>query len=134
MVEQRCADRYTTFMSWLRVVPIGTTLPTHLVMPRALPAVILMQPLRGSIRHYHDNTNLEADLIISLDNGKWAAVEVKLESSEIEEGAEHLKTLAAKIDTERFLAPSFLMILTGGEFAYRRDDGVYIVSLGCLKD
>lgn len=95
---------------------------------------VYAEPLYGSIRHYHDNNNLEADLIISLDNGKWAAVEVKLGSREIEEGAEHLKTLASNIDTDRFPAPSFLMEVTGGEFAYRRDDGVYVVPLACLKD
>ncbi len=95
---------------------------------------VYSEALRGTIRHYHDNTNLEADLIISLNNGKWAAVEVKLGSREIEEGAEHLKKLAANIDTDRFPAPSFLMVLTGGEFAYRREDGVFVVPLGCLRD
>lgn len=95
---------------------------------------IYSEGLRGTVRHYHDNSNLEADLIISLNSGKWAAVEVKLGSKEIEEGAEHLKKLAANINTDKFPAPSFLMILTGGEFAYRRDDGVFVVPLGCLRD
>ncbi len=95
---------------------------------------VYSEALRGTVRHYHDNNNLEADLIISLNSGKWAAVEVKLGSREIEEGAEHLKKLAANIDTDRFPAPSFLMVLTGGEFAYRREDGVYVVPLGCLRD
>ncbi len=95
---------------------------------------VYSEGLRGTIKHYHDNNNLEADLIISLHNGKWAAVEVKLGSREIEEGAEHLKKLAANIDTNKFPAPSFLMVLTGGEFAYRREDGVVIVPLACLRD
>ena len=90
--------------------------------------------MRGTIRHYHDNNDLEADLIISLQDGRWAAVEVKLGSREIEEGAEHLKKLASKIDTDKFPAPSFLMVLTGGEFAYRRADGVFVIPIGCLKD
>jgi hypothetical protein len=29
---------------------------------------------------------------------------------------------------------AFLMILTGTEVAYRRDDGVFIVPVGCLKN
>ena len=95
---------------------------------------VYSEGLRGTVRHYHDNSNLEADLIISLNSGKWAAVEVKLGSKEIEEGAEHLKKLAANINTDKFPAPSFLMILTGGEFAYRRNDGIFIVPLGCLRD
>ncbi len=95
---------------------------------------VYSEALRGTIRHYHDNNDLEADLIISLQDGRWAAVEVKLGSKEIEEGAEHLKKLAEKIDTDKFPAPSFLMILTGGEFAYRREDSVLVVPIGCLKD
>ncbi len=95
---------------------------------------VYSEALHGTVRHYHDNSNLEADLIISLNSGKWAAVEVKLGSKEIEEGAGHLKKLAANIDTVRFPAPSFLMVLTGGEFAYRREDGVYVVPIGCLRD
>ncbi len=95
---------------------------------------VYSEALRGEVRHYHDNNDLEADLIISLNNGKWAAVEVKLGSREIEEGAGHLKKLASKIDTDKFPAPSFLMVLTGGEFAYRREDGVLVVPVGCLKD
>lgn len=95
---------------------------------------IYAEPLRGTVRHYHDNNNLEADLVITLDNGKWAAVEVKLGSREIEEGAMHLKKLAENIDTDKYQSPSFLMVLTGGEFAYQREDGVLVVPIGCLKD
>lgn len=95
---------------------------------------VYAEPLRGTIRHYHDNNDLEADLIICLDDGRWAAVEVKLGSREIEEGASNLVKLASNIDTSRYPAPSFLMVLTGGEFAYRREDGVYVVPIGCLKD
>jgi len=53
----------------------------------------------------------------------------------IEEGAATLKTLAGKIDTNKMKQPSFLMVLTGtGKFAYRREDNVYVVPIGCLKD
>ncbi len=95
---------------------------------------VYTEPLRGSIRHYHDHNDLEADIIITLDDGRWAAVEVKLGSQEIEEGASNLKKLADNIDRNKSNAPSFLMVLTGGEFSYRREDGVYVVSIGCLKD
>jgi predicted AAA+ superfamily ATPase len=95
---------------------------------------VYTEGLRGTIKHYHDNNDLEADLIICLHDGRWAAVEVKLGSQEIEDGAENLKKLASNIDTSKFMAPSFLMVLTGGEFAYRREDGVFIVPIGCLRD
>ena len=52
-----------------------------------------------------------------------------------EEGAKNLKRLQDKIDTEKMSNPSFLMILTAiGNYAYRREDGVYVVPIGCLKD
>lgn len=95
---------------------------------------VYSEPIRGSIRHYHDHNDLEADIIIALDDGRWAAVEVKLGSREIEEGAENLKKLASNIDLSKCAAPSFLMVLTGGELAYRREDGVYVIPIGCLKD
>lgn len=95
---------------------------------------VYSEPLKGTIRHYHDLNDLEADLIITLEDGRWAAVEVKLGSREIDEGAEHLKKLAQIVNTQKHPAPSFLMVLTGGELAYRREDGVFVVPIGCLKD
>lgn len=95
---------------------------------------VYSEPLRGTVKHYHDHNDLEADLIITLEDGRWAAVEVKLGSREINQGAANLLKLADNIDVSRFPAPSFLMVLTGGELAYRRKDGVYVVPIGCLKD
>lgn len=88
----------------------------------------------GEIYHYRDKSNLESDMIIRLNDGRWAPVEVKLGSKEIEEAAKHLLELKAKIDISKVGEPSFMMILTGGQYAYRRDDGVYVVPIGCLKD
>ena len=87
----------------------------------------------GEVFHYRDKNGLEADMIVALNDGRWGAVEVKLGSRQIEEASEHLKELASKVDSEKMGSPSFLMVLTGGELAYQREDGVYIVPLGCLK-
>lgn len=95
---------------------------------------VYLEPLRGKLYHYHDNNDLEADLILCLEDGRWAAVEVKLGSREIDEGAANLLKLASNIDSTRHQKPSFLMVLTGGEFAYRRADGVLVVPIGTLKD
>ena len=95
---------------------------------------IYSEPLGGVIKHYHDNSGLETDLIIYLPDGRWAPVEVKLGSKEIEKGAENLKKLVSKIDTQKCKLPSFMMIITGGELAYKREDGIYIIPLSCLKN
>ena len=55
-------------------------------------------------------------------------------SKEIEEAAIHLLELRDKVNTEKMREPSFLMILTGTEIAYRRDDGVLVIPIGCLKN
>ncbi|MEF9921698.1 MAG: DUF4143 domain-containing protein [Anaerovoracaceae bacterium] len=95
---------------------------------------IYSEVIDGQIFHYRDSSDLEADAVICLNDGRWAAVEIKLGSKEIEEAAKHLLLLEQKINTEKMKKPSFLMILTGTEIAYRRDDGVFVVPIGCLKD
>ena len=94
---------------------------------------VYTEALRGTVFHYHDNSDLESDLIIRLHDGRWAAVEVKTGSKEIEDAAQNLTELAKQVDTSKIGQPAFLMVLTGGQYAYRRDDGVYIVPIGCLK-
>lgn len=89
--------------------------------------------LGGHVSHYRDSTGLEADAIVHLRDGRWAAIEVKLGSHDIDQAAKNLLTLRDRIDLERSKGPSFLMVITGSEFAYKRPDGVYVVPLGCLK-
>lgn len=95
---------------------------------------IYAEAIDGQVFHYRDGSGLEADAVIALNDGRWAAVEVKLGSKEIEDAAVHLLELKNKVNTEKMREPSFLMILTGTEIAYRREDGVYVVPLGCLKE
>lgn len=94
---------------------------------------VYAQACDGEIYHYHDKKDMECDLVIALHDGRWAAVEVKMGMHEEEEAAKHLLTLANDIDEQKMRRPSFLMILTAGQYAYRREDGVYVVPIGCLK-
>lgn len=95
---------------------------------------VYAEAIDGQVFHYRDSSDLEADAVVCLNDGRWAAIEVKLGSREIEEAAAHLLRLREKIDTDKMSEPSFLMILTGTEFAYRREDGVFVVPIDCLKD
>ncbi len=92
------------------------------------------------IGYYRDRYGLEADIVLHVDNGKYALIECKLGSNEIEEGAAHLIELKNLIKehnkTEKqnpIKEPDLLIIITGGKFAYKRPDGVFIVPIGCLK-
>ena len=95
---------------------------------------VYAETLGGDVFHYRDKSGLEADAVVVLHDGRWAAIEVKLGSKEIEEAAQHLIQLRDKIYTEKMREPSFLMIVTGTEVAYQREDGVYVVPIGCLKN
>jgi len=95
---------------------------------------VYSQPIGGEVFHYRDKNGLEIDAIIQLRDDRWGAIEVKLGSKEIEEGARNLLKLREKIDNDKMKRPSFLMILTSTGYTYERDDGVLIVPIGCLKD
>ncbi len=89
--------------------------------------------LKGSVYHYRDSNGLEADAVLHLRNGVYGLIEIKLGTEEsIETGAANLKKIAALIDTDKMKSPSFLMVLTASKTAYKREDGVYVVPLGCL--
>lgn len=97
---------------------------------------VFADALDGKVYHYRDKDKLECDAVVHLRNGSYGLIEIKLGGDAlIEEGAKNLLTLANKIDTTKMGKPSFLMVLTAvGKYAFRRDDGVYIVPVGCLKD
>ncbi|MFA6820212.1 MAG: DUF4143 domain-containing protein [Bacteroidaceae bacterium] len=97
---------------------------------------VFADSLNGGVYHYRDKDKLECDAVVHLRNGSYGLIEIKLGGDKlIEEGVESLLTLANKIDTTKMKSPSFLMVLTAvGKYAFRREDGVYIVPIGCLKD
>lgn len=94
---------------------------------------IYSQPMDAQVSHFRNRHGLEMDLVVSLPDGRWGGVEVKLGSARIDEAAENLVKIASMVDVERTGKPAFLMVLTGTKFAFRRPDGVYVVPLGCLK-
>lgn len=97
---------------------------------------IYADALDGSVYHYRDKTGLECDAVIHLRNGSYGLIEVKLGGDAlINEGAANLLRLSEKIDTDKMKKPAFLMVLCGvAPFAYRREDGVFVVPISCLKD
>ena len=97
--------------------------------------------LYSDVAYYNDRYGLEADIVLHLDDGRYALVECKLGSREIEEGATHLLELQRLIREHNLVEkqmpirePDLLIVLTGGQYGYRRKDGVYIIPIGSLKD
>lgn len=93
---------------------------------------VYSQSLGGTVKHYRNSNGQEADAVITLPDGRWAAVEVKLGGQQaIETGARNLLAIAADI-SPKLPKPSFLMVLTGTQVAYRRDDGVLVAPIATL--
>ena len=91
--------------------------------------------LNGEVYHYHDASGLECDAVLHRRDGLYGLIEIKLGGIDnVEKAAKTLQTLSEKIDTTKMKAPSFMMVLTAvGDYAYRRNDGIYVVPIGCLK-
>jgi len=97
---------------------------------------VYAESLNGELYHYRDSNDLECDAVIHLRDGSYGLIEIKLGGdSLINEGAENLKKLESRLDVNKMKKPSFLMVLTAiGKYAYKREDGVYVVPVGCLKN
>lgn len=96
---------------------------------------VYAEALDGSLYHYRDSSGLECDTVLHRRNGTYALIEVKLGGEKlIEDGARALKAFSETIDTTRIKSPSFMMVLTAvGQYAYQRQDGIFVVPIGCLK-
>lgn len=92
--------------------------------------------LDGDVYHYRDKTGLECDAVVHLRSGKYGLIEIKLGGDDlINEGANNLIKLSEKIDTNKMHKPAFMMVLCGiAPFVYKREDGVFVVPISCLKD
>ena len=96
---------------------------------------VYAESINGSVYHYRDASGLECDAVVHLRSGVYGLIEIKLGGDNlINEGVENLIKMKNKIDIEKMNNPAFLMVLTAtGKYAYQREDGVYIVPIGCLK-
>ena len=84
----------------------------------------------GTVKHYRDSSGLECDAVIHLENGKWAAIEIKLGGEKlINDGADNLEKFKNVVAEDNL---AFRMILTATGAAYKRKDGIFVVPINCL--
>ena len=95
----------------------------------------------GSVSYYHDRYGLESDCVLHLNDGRYALIEFKLGSHEIEDAANHLIKIENLIKeynkTEKqcpIRLPNLKLIITGTKYGYRRADEVFVLPIGCLKN
>lgn len=102
---------------------------------------IYSSAMGGRLSYYHDRYGLEADAVLHLRDGRFALIEFKLGSADIDEGARHLNEIESLIGEYnkkekqcRLRLPNLKIVITGGQYGYRRPDGVLVVPIGCFKD
>ena len=102
---------------------------------------IYSQECDGVMSYYRDRYGLEADGVLHLEDGRYALIEFKLGESEVDKGAKHLCEIEHLVEVynERekqcpLRKPDLKLIITGTEYGYRREDGVFVIPIGCLRD
>lgn len=102
---------------------------------------IYSQSFDGRVSYYRDRYGLEADCVLHLNDGRYALIEFKLGEHEIDDGAKHLceieRLVSAYNRSEKqckLRLPDLKIVITGTKYGYKRDDGVFVVPIGCLKN
>jgi uncharacterized protein len=93
---------------------------------------IYAQAADGLVSQYRDSSGLEVDAIVEGLDNRWAAFEVKLDSSRVDEAAARLLKFASKVDTAVSGEPAALAIIIGTGFGFVREDGVQVIPIGSL--
>jgi len=97
---------------------------------------VYVNSIGGTLKHYRDRYNLECDNVVHFNNGKYALIETKLGGTRLKEAEEHLLELKKLIleNEPKIGQPEFMMIITGTEMAYKTENDVMVIPIGCLKN
>lgn len=95
---------------------------------------IYSQEIGGKVYYYRDRYGLECDAVIRLNDGKYCLIEIKLGNTDIDKGAENLTKLSNLLMENGKKPPQFLAVVSGGNIAYTRADGVKVIPISCLKN
>ena len=93
---------------------------------------VYAQAMRANVEQYRDNTGLEVDAVVDAGPGRWAAFEIKLGASRIDDAARTLLKFADRVDTERCGEPAALGVIVGSGYGYLRPDGVAVMPVGAM--
>ena len=93
---------------------------------------VYAQPIGGRLSHWRDNNQHEVDVIVTLDDGRWGAIEVKMNPGAVDAAAASLLRFRDKVDMSKTGAPTFLAVATTRSAALRRKDGIYVLPVASL--
>ncbi|MCL2491108.1 MAG: DUF4143 domain-containing protein [Propionibacteriaceae bacterium] len=92
---------------------------------------VLATSLRADIRHFRDSNGHEIDAVISLPDGRWAAVEVKLGGGQAIAAAASLTKAIEQLDVA--VPPVFKLVVTGTGQTFTMADGTITCPLAVLR-
>ena len=87
------------------------------------------------VSHYRDSNGLECDAVVHSDDGKYGLIQIKLgsDNDSLDSAVDTFDSFDKVLDYDNMRKPSFKMVLCGNcPYAYCREDGVYVVPIGCL--
>ena len=88
--------------------------------------------LGGELFHYHTRSRFDAGIVIRLKGGRWALMGICSKADDIDDTASRMKSV---LDAEPVIGEaSFSMIVVPNGDAYVRDDGIFVIPVGCLRD
>ena len=93
---------------------------------------VYAQAADAEVFHYHDENGLEVDAIVEDVLGRWIAYEVKLGAGLVDDGVKSLLKLAKKVTDKTRGKLAALVVITVGQYALQRDDGVWMIPITAL--
>jgi len=93
---------------------------------------VFASALDGEVSHYRDSNEKEIDAIVTLPDGRWGAVEVKLGGRQFPAGAAALNAAVTQFDTATIGEPAFRLVITGTGPLLTTDDGTITAPLSML--
>lgn len=98
------------------------------------PALDLLDDV--PVRYYRDDSGVEADAIVQLADGRWAAFEFKVSEDKVEKGVASLERMRRKVcenPRSQTRPPEFMAVITGvGEYAREVAEGIVAVPIRLL--
>ncbi|GEK81358.1 ATP-binding protein [Agrococcus baldri] len=93
---------------------------------------VYAQPLGGRVDTWRDELGNEVDAVVTLPDGRWAAIEIKMSQRDVDRAAKQLLDFASRVDADKQGAQAALIVVTATGSAGRRPDGVHVVPISAL--
>ena len=97
---------------------------------------VYAEGMGAELMHYQDYLNREVDAVVEMEDGEWAAIEIKLGAGQEDAAAKGLIDLRDALAAEKYGKPpqALIVILGHSGAAYRRKDGVLVCPISLLRN